>query len=319
MAVPAVAPRRVSGKDSDIRAEAVLRVHLYSLLTSIDTDGIDHHRIQQFRDRWLKNLTAHAPVKTHLSRFLGISFHSFQELLDSFKDSLLEADFFKSRRSAEPWMEKLEPWSFQTHQALGFWFDLDRLFSAKKVHRLSLTDIKRIEEAFRARVGMLPDATVGKLGRTLWATCRLASGDLTAGGAVRLRDALGLFDRGAGEFAFMVKLAPDFGFLKGARVPTAFDAAGSPRFRPWPSPGSTRDTSAGRTYDLDPAERKKTGVNHGRPEMVLAPRPLATCSDLRGLGYISINTDKSVESFVAYASEICLDTSRSLIKKLQDV
>jgi hypothetical protein len=319
MAVSAVAPRRVSGPASEIKAEAILRVHLYSMLASIDTDKVDYTSIKLFRERWLKNITAHAPVKTRLSRWFRISFHSFQELLDSFKDSFVETDFFLSQRSVEAWMEKLEPWSFQTGVALKHWFDLDRVLVAKKVRRLSSTDITQIEDAFRTGAGRLPDATVGKSGRTLWATCRLAPADLTADGVDRLRDALGLYDRGANEFAFMVKLAADFGTLKEARVPTAFDAAGYPRFRPWPSAGSTRDSAAGRTYDLDPVEREKAGVNHGRPEMVLPPKPLASCSDFRGLGYISKDADSSVESFVAYASEICLETTRSLIERLQAV
>jgi hypothetical protein len=100
-------------------------------------------------------------------------------------------------------------------------------------------------------------------------------------------------------------------------APTAFDACAYERFRPWPSAGVTRDVDAGRTYDLDPANRA-AGADHGKQEMVMAPRPLADCVELKGIGLIGSDPDTTAESHEAFAEEICPGaTVRSLIFELQ--
>jgi hypothetical protein len=160
---------------------------------------------------------------------------------------------------------------------------------------------------------------VGRPGRTLWVTHEIHPDERQRGKATELRDALGLIECGAGQDAFLVKLGESMDSIGLVCAPTAFDALGYSRFRSWPPPGGKKDSDAGRTYDLD-AARRTAGVDHGRREMVLAPRPLAMCEDIIGIGAVGTNPDTSVESHMVFADEVCPGKSvRRLIAELRAI
>lgn len=292
-----------AGIDSERKALAVLRVHLQALLNAVVIDDVDVALVEAFGRRWSRRARSQAPARAMMARFLRIPLFSFGELLRWYKDSLLESDFFSSRRLANLRMAGLEPWSFQTHLALEWWFDPAAVPQAA-VTSPTPTEVRRIEDAFNNRRGIRPGAVVGKPRSTLWLTYELGAADRTPGSAKSLRDALGLFDRGASEFAFLVRLAPKIADLLNVKAPTAFDAGGYARFRSWPGNRPATDADAGRTYDLDPV-RRGGSADHGRAEMVVAPRALMDCSELVGIGYIGSDADDSAQGHSAFADDVC--------------
>ncbi|MBX9792484.1 MAG: hypothetical protein K2Y37_26585 [Pirellulales bacterium] len=245
---------------------------------------------------------------------------SFRVLLRSFKDALRVDDQLLSDRRSPARIATREPWSFQTHYALQFWFDEALVPQVAKAPRLTPNDVLRIQRAFDLKFGFRGGAQVGRPGGTLWVTCDVRPGEKSIGFAGRLRDALGLFDRKSVEYAFLVQLGPSLASLGSVHAPTAFDADGYARFRPWPGPPAAIFADVGRTYELDDAERNRAGAQHGRQEMVMKPRPLADCSRLLPLGHIGWDADDSPESFEAYADEVDSSvTIRELVAELDRI
>jgi hypothetical protein len=306
--------RLFSWHRSERVAEAILRAHLQALLQAPAIDGVNVKLITDFRDRWLQKAMRAAPAKVRLFKRLGLAFSS-RQLLKWYKDSLRKEDYLLSRRQLSSRMAGLEPWSFQTHLALEHWFDANDV--PQVADELSPTNVKRIEQAFQGRRGIKPGAVVGVPETVLWITFDLSPSERRDGKAGDLRNALGLIRRLGNEYAFLVKLGPRMDAVGAVYAPTAFDAWAYERFRPWPPVGGTRDPDAGRTFDLDPANRT-TGADHGKQEMVMALMPLTSCLELKGIGLIGSDPDATAESFEAFADEICSGTTvRSLMLKLQ--
>jgi hypothetical protein len=314
-----LAAPKSSSLDSECKAEAILRVHLEALILAVTIDAVDRDLIENFGQRWMKRALKQAPVRARLAIWLGIPSLSFSELYRWFKDSMRSSDRFKSKRLATSRMVSRAPWSFQTNQALAHWFDPDLVPQIRR-HRLSETDARRIADAFERGLGLRSSAHVGRPGAPLWLTFELATTETVSGSARQLRDVLGLFDRPGSEYGFLVQLAPSMGALGPVYAPTALDACGYARFRPWPKSGSLNDTDAGRTYDLDPTRRLGSGGQHGRPEMIHVPRALAECVALRGVGYIEVDADDSTDGHIAFANEVSPGTNvQILLERLSKI
>jgi hypothetical protein len=299
-------PSRSASVGSERRSRAVLRVHLHGLLKARAADGIDSLIIRDFMIRWFARAKAAAPVRTLMSARLGLGLITHGELLRWFRDCLRPSEYFLSSRTLGGAVTTSEPWSFQTDAALEHWFDSDQVPQVAKFGGLNRTDVKRIQHAFRFKIGVKPGAVAGRPGFTLWSTWDIRPGEKIPGSAPFLRDVLGLYDRSGREYAFLVRLAPAFGDIGAGCAPTVFDSGGYARFRPWPHDAGSPEPHLGRTYDLDAGRRAAAAQRaHGRAEIVTLPRGIVECQDLLGLGYIGKDADSSAASFEAFADEVC--------------
>jgi hypothetical protein len=101
------------------------------------------------------------------------------------------------------------------------------------------------------------------------------------------------------------------------QAPTAFDAGGYARFRPWPHRRTSTSPDTGRTYELDSIIRRSDGLSHGRQELVVRPHPLDQCKQFLPIGHIGWNADDSTDSSEEYAEEVAPRTSvRALVAQL---
>lgn len=304
MRLTSIAPILPPQSDSERRDAAVLRVHLRGLLSAQKIDGIDVNVIRKFRQRWKSALAAEAPRISRLAFARRPQRLGFRTMLRCFKDAIGSDNYLQSQRHLPTSMQAAPPWTFQTHFSLEYWFDKKLVPYINYAPRLNPTHTARIVLAFDRKHGFIAGATVGRPGGVLWVTSDIRASECRHGGASYLRDALGLHDRRAGEFAWLVQLGDDMKSIAPLRAPTVFDAVGYPRFRPWPPASVTIDPDAGRTYELDPVERARSSASYGRREMVRTARDFIHCTSLVPLGQIGSDADDSPESFEAYADAV---------------
>lgn len=318
MALARLISRDVPAIDSERKDAAILRVHLHALLLSPTLDSLNTDALSDFRQRWEEQLRKEAPIQYRLAAVLPWRHVSFRLLLRTFKSALGTGNFYLSSRKLPRRLTYEAPWSFQTTYPLDKWFDRSLVPEIGKAPRLNLGEAIRIQQAFERRVGLKSGASVGNPAGTLWVTHEVAPAERTLGYAGRLRDALGLIDKGATEYVFLVQLGPTMSSVAPLQAPTAFDAGGYARFRPWPHRAASTSPDTGRTYELDSAIRLSDGAAHGRQEMVIRPHPLDRCEQFIPLGHVGWDADDSADATEAYADEVVPRTSvRALVASLE--
>jgi hypothetical protein len=318
MALTRLISHSVPEIDSERRDAAVLRVHLYALLLSPRLDTLSTDELSQFRKRWECQLKKEVPIQFRLANALRWRTISFRILLRTFKSALGTANFYQSSRKLPRRLATEMPWTFQTTYPIKeWWFDRNLVPEVAKAPSINIGEAIRIQEAFEKRVGLQPGASVGNPAGTLWVTNEVARHERAHGYAGRLRDALGLIDKTATEYVFLVQLGVNMSAIAPLQAPTAFDAGGYPRFRPWPHRASSTSPDTGRTYELDSAVRRSDGATHGRQELVIKPHPLDRCEQFLPLGHIGWDADDTPDSAEDYADEVAPRTSvRQLIAQL---
>jgi len=302
---------------SEIKNKALARARFANLQRALALRHIDVDTTRAF----LRMLLARAKAQRGRKNYTWIC-TNFEDLITDDDNtrfqggSVDERYCFKDRRCTTEWDSQMAV-SVQSCKGVKHWFK-DFVGIHSEVKSLEPFVCDNVVRSFTEDKSVVPsDATLGFPHEAGWFTpidakdIDDAVATLLAPPPDQIRDRLGLFDYEQGKFGFVFVLSDKIDRIRCRhspcavpRAPTVFDARRHKRFRHWPESDGSPEPNAGRTYDLN-ENRRKEGLNHGLPELVIEPFPLRECVAMyRMREPFQTTPDKSAVAYIDYAEAI---------------